>query len=77
MAENNKPGALAIARERILDPSGIDDQQLETVLGSIMGHAVDSADLYFQISRHESWSLEDSIVRDAAHSIEQGVGVRA
>jgi TldD protein len=42
-----------------------------------MGHAIDSADLYFQLSREESWSLEDGIVKDGSHSIEQGVGVRA
>lgn len=69
--------ALDIARQALLDPTGLDDQQLQTTLGHIMGHAVDNADLYFQLSRHESWSLEDGIVRDARHSVEQGVGVRA
>ncbi len=77
MTDNNPEQALQLARQRILEPAGIDERQLEAVLGSVLGHAVDSADLYFQVSRHESWSLEDSIVRDAAHSIEQGVGVRA
>ena len=77
MAVEEKSGAMEMARQRILDPSGIDERKIETVLGGIMGHAVDSADMYFQISRHESSSLENSIVRDAAHSIEQGVGVRA
>ncbi len=61
----------------LLEPTGLDDNQIQKTLGSIMGHAVDNADLYFQLSRHESWSLEDGIVRDAQHSIEQGVGVRA
>ncbi len=42
-----------------------------------MGHAVDYADIYFQSTREESWALEDGIVKDGAHSIEQGVGVRA
>jgi TldD protein len=42
-----------------------------------MGHAIDSGDLYFQLSRHESWSLEDGGVKHAGHSIGQGVGVRA
>jgi TldD protein len=42
-----------------------------------MGHAIDNADLYFQLAREESWSLEDGIVKDGSHSIEQGVGVRA
>jgi len=66
-----------IATERLLAPAGIEEQHLNKVLGTIMGHAVDNADLYFQVSRHESWTLEDGIVKDGSHSIEQGVGVRA
>ncbi|NIR62080.1 MAG: metalloprotease TldD [Gammaproteobacteria bacterium] len=69
--------AIDIARERILSPAGIDVNDLDTVLGRLLGRAVDSGDLYFQLSRHEAWSLEDGQVRDATHSIEQGVGVRA
>ncbi len=69
--------ALDVARSQILAPSGLDESQLEGVLGEIMGHAVDNADLYFQVSRQESWALEDGIVRDGSHNIEQGVGVRA
>ena len=48
-----------------------------TLLGRVLGRAVDYADLYFQASRHESWSLEDGIVKEGTHGIEQGVGVRA
>ncbi|MBT8135664.1 MAG: metalloprotease TldD [Gammaproteobacteria bacterium] len=73
----DKTGTLALARERILAPAGIDEAHIAAALGNIHGHAVDAADMYFQVSRHESWSLENSIVRDAAYSIEQGVGVRA
>ncbi len=72
-----KDNSIDIARHTLLEPTGLDEQQLQQTLGQIMGHAVDNADLYFQFSRHESWSLEDGIVRDARHSIEQGVGVRA
>lgn len=68
---------LDLARQAILAPSGLDDARLAGVLGSVMGYSVDYADLYFQLSRDESWSLEDGIVKDGAHSIEQGVGVRA
>ncbi|HWK73032.1 MAG TPA: metalloprotease TldD [Povalibacter sp.] len=75
------PGAAAqpldLARQIILAPSGLDDERIASVLGSVMGYSVDYADLYFQLSRDESWSLEDGIVKDGAHSIEQGVGVRA
>ena len=47
------------------------------VLDTVMSRGVDYADLYFQLSREESWSLEDGIVKEGSHSIEQGVGVRA
>jgi TldD protein len=38
---------------------------------------VDDADLYFQYTRSESWSLEEGIVKSGAFGIDQGVGVRA
>ena len=41
------------------------------------GHQVDYADLYFQYSRGESWSLEEGIVKSGSFNIDQGVGVRA
>ena len=69
--------AFDIARQQILDPSELDEQQLTSILGQVMGHAVDDADLYFQSVRSESWMLEDGIVKEGNHSIEQGVGVRA
>ena len=43
----------------------------------MMQGGVDYADLYFQVSRQESWSLEDSIIREGSFSLNQGVGVRA
>ncbi len=32
---------------------------------------------FFEASRSESWVLEDGIVREGSHSIDQGVGIRA
>ena len=74
---DSQPDALALARSVILEPAGLDEGHLQQVLDSVLGHAVDSADLYFQVSREESWSLEDSIVKEGSASIESGVGVRA
>ncbi|MDH3831521.1 MAG: metalloprotease TldD, partial [Gammaproteobacteria bacterium] len=68
---------LDIARQRLLAPAGIDENDLNKVFGSLLGHAVDSGDLYFQSTRFESWVLEDGIVKEGTHSIEQGAGVRA
>ncbi len=62
---------------RVLGPAGLEERHLNEALGSINMRDVDSADLYFQISRQESWSLEDSIVKEGSFSVDQGVGVRA
>jgi TldD protein len=69
--------ALEIANELILSPAGLAEPDLDKVLGGLLGGSIDSADLYFQLSRHESWSLEDGIVKEGSYNIEQGVGVRA
>jgi TldD protein len=68
---------LRYVREGILAPAGLDVGRVEHALGLVLGSAVDSADLYFQLSREESWALEDGIVKEGNSSIEQGVGVRA
>jgi TldD protein len=68
---------LVLARASLLDAAGIGDRELNRALGTLLRGGVDSADLYFQVARHESWTLEDGIVKEGSHSIEQGVGVRA
>ena len=68
---------LKVARDLMLAPGGLDDRRLDRVFGEVLSHSVDFADLYFQHSQQESWSLEDGIVKDGSASIEQGVGVRA
>jgi TldD protein len=68
--------ALDLARSRILAPAGLDEARLEQVLGMLAGPNVDAGELYFQLSRDESWALEDGIVKEGTHSIDQGVGVR-
>ena len=65
------------AQQQLLEPSGLDETQLQGTLDMLLEHNVDSADLYFQTVRHESWVLEDSIVKAGTHNIERGVGVRA
>ena len=62
---------------RMLEPAGLDEGKLSNTLGSVMRGGVDYADLYFQVSRQESWTLEDRILREGSFSLDQGVGVRA
>jgi len=69
--------ALALAHSRLLASAGLDSTDLERAFAALLGPGIDFGDFYFQHSRRESWSMEDGIVKDGAHSIEQGVGVRA
>ena len=62
---------------RMLEPAGLDEKNLNTTLGGMMQGGVDYADLYFQVSRNESWTLEDGIIREGSFNLDQGVGVRA
>ncbi|MCU6435520.1 metalloprotease TldD [Undibacterium sp. Jales W-56] len=68
---------LAIARDILLTPFGLDEAKLGKVLGSMFTHKLDYADLYFQFTKSEGWSLEEGIVKTGSFSIDQGVGVRA
>ncbi len=68
---------LAVARELLLTPFGLDESHLLRALSEIRAHKVDDADLYFQYTRSEGWSLEEGIVKTGSFSIDQGVGVRA
>ncbi len=68
---------LSIARQLLLEPFGLDETHLARALSDIRAHRVDDADLYFQYTRNEGWSLEEGIVKTGSFSIDQGVGVRA
>lgn len=63
--------------QHLLAQSGLSRQDLLDSLSLIQEHQIDYADLYFQSSHHESWVLEDGIVKDGSYNIERGVGVRA
>lgn len=68
---------LDTANDILLSPTGLAENDLQNVLDQMMGNSINRADLYFQTSRHESWVLEDGIVKEGNYNIEQGVGVRA
>ena len=68
---------LAVAKSLLLTPFGLDETHLARALSEIRTHKMDEADLYFQYTRSEGWSLEEGIVKTGSFSIDQGVGVRA
>ena len=69
--------ALNVAKNIFLDNKGLGVNDVENTLGRVMSPSIDQADLYFQSTHAESWVLEDQIVREGSHSINQGVGIRA
>ena len=68
---------LATASDLLLTPFGLTEADLGKTLAEIAANRVDDADLYFQYTRAEGWSLEEGIVKTGSFSIDQGVGVRA
>ncbi|MDE2132108.1 MAG: metalloprotease TldD, partial [Betaproteobacteria bacterium] len=60
------PDALALAQATLLTPYALDPSSLDRVFGDILTHHVDYADLYFQYSRAEGWSLEEGVVKSGS-----------
>ena len=75
--ESSNTIALPMAESLLLHPYGLDATKIEQVFSSILTHQVDYADLYFQYSRAEGWSLDEGVVKSGSFHIRQGVGVRA
>ncbi|MDP3538650.1 MAG: metalloprotease TldD [Azonexus sp.] len=73
----NPNSALAQAESLLLSPFSLTEGDLSRTFGQILSHQVDYADLYFQYSRSEAWSLDEGIVKSGSFNIDQGVGVRA
>ena len=68
---------IAIAQQTLLEPAGLATGDLERVMQNLLGGGIDTADIYLQATRYESWGLEDGIVKEGTHSIDQGAGIRA
>ncbi len=73
----NPNASLREAESLLLAPFDLSRQDIVRTLGQVCSHHVDYADLYFQYSRSEAWSLDEGIVKSGSFSIDQGVGVRA
>ena len=68
---------LNIANDILLSPSGLQLTDVDELMGRLVGSKIDYADIYFQHSRQEGWSLEDGKVKSGSRSTDQVVGLRA
>jgi TldD protein len=66
-----------LVEDNLLTASNLDRDTLASALDTIHVHNNDYGDLYFQSSQHETWVLEDGIIKEGSYNIERGVGVRA
>lgn len=71
------PSVLDLAQQRLWQPAGLELPALVAELEHMLARGADFADFYFQHAVAESWSLEESVVKDASFSLGRGVGVRA
>ncbi|WP_410013324.1 metalloprotease TldD [Sodalis sp. C49] len=69
--------SLTFVSEQLLAANNLSHEDLFSLLGQMSERRLDYADLYFQSSYHESWVIEDGIIKDGSYNIDQGVGVRA
>jgi TldD protein len=69
--------SLVLARDLLLDRTGLTLGALDRALAVAMKRELDYVDLYLQLTRFETWTVEDGIVKEGAYSVDQGIGVRA
>ncbi|MBD1389878.1 metalloprotease TldD [Neiella sp. HB171785] len=63
--------------DEMLAPAELQLNDLQQCLESMYSNQLDYADIFLQGSHHESWVLEDGIIKEGSFNIEQGLGVRA
>ncbi len=68
---------LGLVHAQLLEPAELDLSDIDRALAALMSRRLDYADIYFQLTRFETWTVEDGIVKDGVHSVDHGVGVRA
>lgn len=68
---------ITLAKQAILQPSGMTESDIEALMGRLLSSGADAADIYLQSTRAESWVMEGGIIKEGSHNIAQGAGVRA
>ena len=65
---HNSQNVDEIVRSALLDPYGIDDADLQRMLGQVVCNGIEMGDIYFQSAEAESWTLEDGQVKKSSYS---------
>ena len=65
------------ARRALWDPGQLSEGDVSGQLARLTGTGIDTGELFFQLCRDESWTLEDGTVKGGSFNVDRGVGVRA
>ena len=76
MLDKVKSDPFDIAKQNLIEPYGLTEDNLFDLHNQLEVKGVDFADIYLQSIISESWNLEEGIVKGGAFSIDQGFGVR-
>ncbi len=66
---------MSYIQDFILNNHDLTDEKLNKVLSKAYSSKIDFADIYFEHTNVESWTIEDSIVKNGTSSIDGGVVV--
>ena len=68
---------MSYIQDFILANYNLTDTKLDKILSTAYSSKIDFADIYFEYTNIESWTIEDSIVKSGTSSIDGGVGIRS
>ncbi len=66
-----------VSTSDLLQQAALTEQHLQQLMGILSGPNIDDADIYYQAARHESWVLEDGIIREGSFNLDSGIGMRS
>lgn len=75
--EYDEKNMLTQVQNNLLTQSDLSLKDLANIFDVMSHRQIDYADLYFQLSQDEIWTLEDGIIKEGGFHIDRGVGVRA
>ena len=75
--KNDNTDYLKTAEGLLIDPYDLDYLKISSVVSNLMSRKIDYADIYFQYTKSESWSLEEGIIKTGSFNIDKGFGVRS
>ena len=68
---------MSYIQDFIVNNHDLTDEKLNKILSKAYSSKIDFADIYFEHTNVESWTIEDSIVKNGTSSIDGGVGIRS